>query len=378
MVNLASTRRLRTVEAHLLLQPAAAAATPTREDAGGSGVLRLNPDGMIYRRLGASGLQCSVLGAGSLGGCKDQATADALVTEYLNHGINFFDSAEGYGNGIAESLLGQALTNLKVPRNDIVISTKVFKGAHANGPNDTGLSRKHLLEGTRACLERLQLEYVDVIIAHRPDFATPMEEIVRGFNMLLDMHLALYWGTSRWSMQMITEAWAVADRLGLVGPVVDQGPYSIAGKDDGGLRPWPFDHPARGDGRQRVERDAQPLIKDFGLGLTTFSPLGGGILAGTRETKSGGPLTQGLQEVAEIADGLAPIADSLGCTVAQLGLAWCCKNEDVTTVIFGTSTPSRVAEQVEALKVLPMLTPDVMDQIDEVAGTAPPGQHLFR
>lgn len=305
-----------------------------------------------------------------------------LVSECLRHGITFFDCAEAYSNGDAEAILGAALQRLNVPRCDIVVSTKIFKGG--DGPNEIGLSRKHILEGTIASLARLQLPYLDMVLAHRPDDSTPMEEVVRAFNMLLDHNLCLYWGASRWSARQLTEAWSVANRLGLIGPLVDQGPYSIAGCDDDAVRPWPHaPTPPRGDGRSRVEREMIPLMRDYGMGLSTFSPTAGGLLTGVVEPKSDNPIIrQGETEVFELAKKLEPVADELGCTVSQLAVAWAVRNRHVSTVVFGTSKPSRIAEQVAALDLVPKLTDEVMDRIEAVCGThhrpAPPINEGYR
>ena len=195
---------------------------------------------MRYTQLGGSGLQVSVVGFGATSYSTDDE-AKTLIGACLDHGINFFDCAESYSAGDAEVKLGRAFKELGVPREDIVVSTKLWTSG--SGPNRTGLSAKRVREGTAACLARLQLEYVDVLLAHRPDDATPMEETVRAFNGCLERGQALYWGCSRWPTTLVMEAWEVARRLNLVGPLVEQGPYSIVGKDDGAIRPWPFDEP---------------------------------------------------------------------------------------------------------------------------------------
>ncbi len=322
-------------------------------------------------RVFLGGLDVSVLGYGATSYESVEQAMD-LVSECLKHGITFFDCAEAYSNGDAEVILGEALRRLNVPRCDIVVSTKIFKGG--DGPNEIGLSRKHILEGTKASLARLQLSYLDMVLAHRPDDSTPMEEIVRAFNMLLDQNLCLYWGASRWNARQLTEAWTVANRLGLVGPLIDQGPYSIAGCDDDAVRPWPHaPTPPRGDGRSRVERDMIPLMEDNGMGLSTFSPTAGGLLTGIVEPKSDIPIIhQGETEVFNVARKLQPVADELGCTVSQLAVAWAARNKNVATVVFGTSKPSRIAEQVAALELVPKLTDDVLVRIEAACETRPP------
>lgn len=188
----------------------------------------LSPSTMQYNNLGRSGLKVSQLSYGawvSFGNQLDVKEAKSLLQCCRDHGVNFFDNAEIYANGRAEEIMGQSIRELGWKRSDIVVSTKIFWGGQ--GPNDKGLSRKHIVEGTRASLKRLDMEYVDVIYCHRPDVSTPIEETVRAMNHVIDNGWAFYWGTSEWSSQQITEAWSVANRLDLVGPIVEQPEYNL-------------------------------------------------------------------------------------------------------------------------------------------------------
>jgi voltage-dependent potassium channel beta subunit len=266
--------------------------------------------------------------------------------------------------------MGAALKDLAWPRSSYVISTKIFWGGP--GVNESGLSRKHVVEGTAACLARLGLDHVDVLFAHRPDPATPMEEVVRAFNACIEKGWAHYWGTSEWSAAEITDAWRVADRLGLIGPACEQPQYNL------------FE-------RERVEKEYGPLYESVGTGLTVWSPLCSGVLTGKY---SGGAIPPGSRmsvdkyhamlqakldpEVLKKVDELMPIAAELNCSVAQLAIAWAACNPQVSTVILGASKPEQLAENLGALAMLPRLTPDVMARIEGVVGTKPAPVRKFR
>ncbi|KAK8944470.1 putative voltage-gated potassium channel subunit beta [Platanthera zijinensis] len=266
--------------------------------------------------------------------------------------------------------MGQAICELCWKRSDLVISTKIFWGGQ--GPNDTGLSRKHIVEGTKASLKRLDMDYVDVIYCHRPDPSTPMEETVRAMNHVIDHGWAFYWGTSEWSAQQITEAWAVAGRLDLVGPVVEQPEYNLLA-------------------RRKVELEYLPIYSTYGLGLTTWSPLAFGVLTakynqGTIPPDSRFALdnykdlaTKSLQdEVLLKVNGLKPIADELDATLAQLAIAWCASNPNVSSVITGATKESQIVENMKALEVLPKLTPDVLEKIEAIVQTKPKHSESYR
>lgn len=245
----------------------------------------------------------------------------------------------------------------------------------ANGEiliNNHGLSRKHIVEGTRASLERLQLEYVDIIYAHRPDRLTPMEETVRAFNHVIEKGWAFYWGTSEWSADEISEACGIARALGLIAPVVEQPQYNMLT-------------------RQKVEGQFQRLYARCGIGLTVFSPLKMGLLSGkyneaTTQPPPGSRFAESNDKYANYVrsewenewagtirtvQGLQGLADKMGVKLSQLALAWCLKNENVSSVITGASRPEQIVDNVESLKLLPRLTPEVMAEIDEYLRNAP-------
>lgn len=269
--------------------------------------------------------------------------------------------------------MGQAIKKFGWKRNDIVVTTKLNWGGH-NGEvliNNHGLSRKHIIEGLDASLKRLDLDYVDVVYAHRPDRLTPMEETVRAFHHVIEIKgWAMYWGTSEWSADEIAEACGIAKQLGLVGPVVEQPMYNMLT-------------------RKKVEGEFQRLYSRFGIGLTTFSPLNFGLLSGKYDDSPSAPpagsrfakgddkfvsfvrdsyATAQWQATIESAKKLKPVADKLGVTRAQLALAWCLANKNVSSVITGASRPEQVVENCAALKVLDKLTPDVLAEIDEIVG----------
>ncbi|KAL3473828.1 NADP-dependent oxidoreductase domain-containing protein [Aspergillus californicus] len=333
---------------------------------------------MLYRRVGNSGLHVSALGLGgwlTFGGHVDNEIAFQCMKQAYDCGINFFDTAESYAGGQSEVVMGQAIKRFGWKRSDIVISTKLNWGL-ANGEiliNNHGLSRKHIIEGTQASLERLQLNYVDIIYAHRPDRLTPMEETVRAFNFVIDKGWAFYWGTSEWSADEIAEACGIAKSLGLISPIVEQPLYNMLD-------------------RGKVEGQYQRLYSRFGLGLTTFSPLKMGLLSGkyndattqpppgSRFAESKDNFASGAREswesdqwagtIKKIA-GLQTLANKLEVKLSQLALAWCLKNDNVSSVITGASRPEQVIDNVKSLELLPKMTPEVMAQIDEYLQNRP-------
>ncbi|RMH17708.1 MAG: voltage-dependent potassium channel subunit beta [Acidobacteria bacterium] len=330
---------------------------------------------MEYRFLGRSGLKVSALSFGAwvtFGSQLDEDLAYECMKVAREAGVNFFDNAEVYAHGRAETLMGKAIRRAGWKRSDLVLSTKIFWGG--DGPNDRGLSRKHLLEGTDAALERLGVRYVDLIFAHRPDLHTPIEETVRAMSYLVDRGKAFYWGTSEWSAEQIMAAYAVARREHLVPPTMEQPQYNMF-------------H------RRRVERDYALLYREIGLGTTIWSPLASGILTGKYErgippgSRATVPGYEWLRERFESAEGrehvakarrLRPIADELGCTLPQLALAWCLKNPRVSSVITGASRPEQVRENMGALEVVPRLTEAVMERIEEVLQNRPEPPEDFR
>ncbi|OJJ48977.1 hypothetical protein ASPZODRAFT_129339 [Penicilliopsis zonata CBS 506.65] len=335
---------------------------------------------MQYRSLGRTGLKVSVISLGgwlTYGGHVGNETAFECMKVAYDAGINFFDTAESYSNGEAEVVLGQAIKKFGWKQNDLVISTKLYWGqsnsATPNRPlNNVGLSRKHLVEGMAASLARLDLPYVDVVYAHRPDRDTPMEEVVRGFNHLLNTGKAFYWGTSEWTASEIADAWRVAEKLGLVGPAVEQPQYNVLT-------------------REKVEREFRWLYDSYGLGLTVFSPLKQGILTGKYNGATEPPAESRLAQDVEMARNfrktqfgkeawnrqveqtaaLTVIADELGVTTGQLALAWVLKNEHVSSAITGASRPEQVTENIAALAVIDKLTPEVLEKIELVVENKP-------
>ncbi len=330
---------------------------------------------MEYRFLGKSGLKVSALSLGAwvtMGQQIGEETADACMQAAYDAGVNFFDNAEVYARGNAETVMGNVVRKKGWKRSDLVISTKIFWGG--KGPNNSGLSRKHLFEGMDASLKRLQMDYVDLLFCHRPDIHTPVEETVWTMNLLIQQGKALYWGTSEWSAERIMEAYGVARREHLIPPFMEQPEYNMF-------------H------RERVEREYQPLYKEIGLGTTIWSPLASGLLTGkynqgipqgTRVSLSGyGWLRdefeseEGKQRIEKV-KLLAPLAQELGCSLAQLGLAWCLKNPNVSTVITGASRAEQVKENMRALEVVEKLEDGVMERIEAILGNKPQAEEDFR
>jgi voltage-dependent potassium channel beta subunit len=329
---------------------------------------------MEYRHLGRSGLKISALSYGAwvtFGTQMDEDAAFACMRAARDAGVNFFDNAEAYASGEAEVLMGRVIRRAGWKRSDLVVSTKIFWGG--KGPNDRGLSRKHLIEGTEASLERLGMHRVDLLFCHRPDPETPIEETVRAMNYLLDHGKAHYWGTSEWSAEQIREAYGIARRERLAPPVMEQPQYNMF-------------H------RERVEREYARLY-DVGLGLTVWSPLASGILTGKYNDgiPEGSRLdTEGyewLRERLESPEGqaqiakvrqLGAVADELGCTMAQLALAWCLVNPNVSTVITGASRPEQVTQNMQAMEVYEKLSPEVMERIERILDNTPAPQPDFR
>ena len=318
-----------------------------------------HPD-MPLRRLGRSGLKVSVLSFGSwvtFGTQVDTGLARDCLAAAHERGVNFFDNAEAYAGGESEAIMGRAIAELGWPRWSYVISTKLFWGIH-DAPNMRNtLNRKYLLHAVEGSLERLGLDFVDVLFCHRSDPETPVEETVWAMSDIIDRGQALYWGTSEWSADEIQAAHAAAERHGLRAPVVEQPQYNL------------FE-------RRRVEREYARLYDEVGLGLTTWSPLASGLLSGkyldgvpegSRASLPGYEwLARMLTDPARNATArrLSAIADELGCTLSQLALAWCAANPRVSTVITGASRVEQVEENLGAVAVLDALDDEVMARID--------------
>ncbi len=323
---------------------------------------------MEYRYLGSSGLMVSALSFGSWVTFGDQVkedTARACMVAAREAGVNFFDTAEVYAEGRAEEMMGSIIEKEGWKRSDLVIATKIFWGGR--GPNDRGLSRKHIMEGIDASLERMHLEYVDLIFCHRPDPHTPMEETVWAMSDLVHNGLAFYWGTSEWSAQQITEAFAIARREHLLPPTMEQPQYNMFTRD-------------------RVEREYARLYDEFGLGTTIWSPLAGGLLTGkynrgipegTRATLEGyqwlRPGFEGDEARSRLdkVGKLMAVAEDLGGTMAQLGVAWCLQNPRVSTVLLGASRVEQLTENLGALDLLPRLDAAVLERIEGILGNRP-------
>ncbi|MCJ1373837.1 hypothetical protein MMC20_005067 [Loxospora ochrophaea] len=326
---------------------------------------------MEYRFLGRTGLQVSAISLGgwlTYGGHVEREKTFQCMKTAFDAGINFFDCAEAYSAGESERIMGKAIKMFKWKRNDLVISTKINWGAaYGDNPvNNTGLSRKHIIEGVDASLERLQLDYVDLVYAHRPDRNTPIEETVRAFNHVINTGKAFYWGTSEWNADEIATAWRHADRLGMIGPAMEQPQYNMLA-------------------RERVEKDYLLLYENYGTGLTIFSPLKIGILTGkyndgipqdsrlaTSKDNFTNMMNKRFGDSQWKTDIEAPIADKLECDTAALAIAWVLKNPRVSSAITGASKVEQIHDAIKALDILPKLTLDIMMDIDNVLGNAPP------
>ena len=315
---------------------------------------------MTYRRMGNTGLKLSVLSFGSWVTFNNQLDRNAAVESMQaahDAGCNFFDNAESYAGGESERIMGAALRELGWARNTYVVSTKLYWGI-TDAPNMRNtLNRKYLLQGIEGSLERFGLDFVDLVYCHRADEETPVEETVWAMHDMVSAGMALYWGTSEWPAERIREAWEIADRHHLHKPVVEQPQYHLL-------------H------RGRVEEEYAPLYDTIGLGLTTWSPLASGLLTGKyrdgvpADSRAKVPGYDWLAEQVSAPDKVAkaerlrPIADELGCTMAQLALAWCTLNPHVTSVITGASRASQVTENFAALDVIPLLTDEVRARIE--------------
>ena len=319
---------------------------------------------MPYRRLGRSGLKVSLLSFGSWISFANQLDDDLAVgclDAAREAGVNFFDNAESYAGGQSEAVMGRAFKTLGWKRHEYVVSSKFFWGIH-NVPNMTHtLNRKYLMQAVDASLERFGLDFLDLIYCHRADPHTPIEETVRAMSDIVSSGKALYWGTSEWAAQEIVAAIEIAERHHLHKPVMEQPEYNLL-------------H------RRRVEQEYVRLLEDYGIGLTTFSPLASGLLTGkyldgipqdSRGALAGYEwLRPNFEDRRrnEKVRALKAIAEDLGCPLAQLAIAWCACNPKVSTVIMGASRVEQVRENLRSLEVLERLDDEVMRRINEVAG----------
>jgi voltage-dependent potassium channel beta subunit len=324
---------------------------------------------MEYRRLGKSGLKVSALSLGSwitYGNQVDEKAAIEMMSAARDHGINFFDNAEVYAAGRSEEVMGAALKKLGWDRLTYIVSTKFFWGlpaTFADGVNAKNtLNRKYLMQAIDHSLKRLDLDFVDLVYCHRPDANTLLEETVYAMHDMIASGKALYWGTSEWSAAEIAAAWQIADKHNLHKPVVEQPEYNLF-------------H------RKRVEVEYARLYDDIGLGLTIWSPLASGLLTGKYAKGMPADSRGSLKNMAWMQDQLldadknarviklAEVAKSLGCTTAQLAIAWCLKNPRVSTVITGASRLSQFEENMKALEIAGKLDASVMTQISDIIGT---------
>lgn len=299
-----------------------------------------------------------------------------LLETFDLHYTNGDGNSESYGDGLAEINMGGAIKKGIADgvwtREDLVVTTKFFLGAKGYlvcGPNEQGIGRKHIVEGTKASLRRLQLDYVDVIFCHRPEPFTPIEETVRAMNYVIEQGWAFYWGTSQWLASDIREACEIADRLGLIRPIVEQPQYNL------------FE-------RNKVEYAFVDLYKKHKLGLTTWAPLAYGTLSGkysagipdgsrfSEKAFAARPLVPSFSERVEIADKLKTIAADLGCTLPQLATAWCASNENVSTVLVGASRPEQLEENLKALDFVDKVTPELKAKIDTIFNFVPTAPEL--
>jgi voltage-dependent potassium channel beta subunit len=323
---------------------------------------------MEYRRLGKSGLKVSTLSFGSwvtFGNQLDERGAASLMKIAYDAGINFFDNAEVYADGVSEKLMGAALKKMEWGRDTFCVSSKVFWGGEK--PTQKGLSRKHIFDACHAALKRLQVEYLDMYFCHRPDVQTPIEETVAAMSDLVRQGKVMYWGTSEWSADQIMQAYAVAREQRLVAPTMEQPQYNMFHRD-------------------RFEREYARLYSEIGLGTTIWSPLASGILSGKyangipQDSRMELPDYAWLKEIVQSEEGkqkiaksqeLGALAKELGTTLPKLGIAWCAKNPNVSTVILGASKESQLRENLEALDVLPKLNTQIMGVIEKILGNKP-------
>lgn len=322
---------------------------------------------MIYNYLGKSGIQVSALSLGSWvtfgNQISDKMASDLMHLAY-EHGVNFFDNAEVYANGKSEIVMGKILKDSKWDRSSYLVSSKVFFGDGNKKPNQTGLNRKHIREACEAALRRLQVDYLDMYLCHRPDKNTPMEEVVFTMNHLIAQGKIFYWGTSEWSAQEIMEAHMVAKSNNLIGPTMEQPQYNMFHRD-------------------KIEVEYSQIYKTVGLGTTIWSPLASGILTEKYLSKFPDNTRLGLEEYAwlkeraiteerlNIVKNINQLAKELGITLPKLAIAWCLKNKNVSTVILGATKVDQLEETLSSLNVLNILDENVMQRIEEILNNKP-------
>jgi voltage-dependent potassium channel beta subunit len=313
---------------------------------------------MHYRRLGRSGLKISEISLGAwltFGNQIEKQTAIDLIHAAYDHGINFFDNADVYANGQAEIVMGEAIKDL--PRDALVISSKVFWPTMP-GPNGRGLSRKHITESIHATLRRLDTDYLDLYFCHRYDPDTPFEELARVMDDLIHQGKILYWGTSEWEAHQIAQVYGASREFGLIPPTMEQPQYNLF-------------H------RKRIEDQVMPVCRDFGIGLTTWSPLYSGLLSG--KYNDGIPVgsraswedmgwirdrftTERIEKVRKLTD----LANELGFTTAQLSIAWILRRKEVSSVITGATRLEQLDENLGAAEAVEKLNNEVLERLDEI------------
>ena len=324
---------------------------------------------MLYRYMGRTGLQLSALSFGSWISFHkqiDDSIADELMGIAYDKGVNFFDNAEVYALGKSEEMMGRVLSKKSWDRTSYVVSSKVYFGwrGKENKPNQTGLSRKHITEACHEALKRLQVDYLDLYYCHRPDKQTPIEEVVLTMNTLIQQGKILYWGTSEWSGVEIMEAHRIAASYRLIGPSVEQPEYNLFN-------------------RHKLENEYLGVFKTVGLGTTIWSPLASGLLTGKYNngipegSRLSIPGFEWLKEKTVIDEKISKVqsfqllADELGTGMAPLAIAWCLRNPNVTTAILGATRKEQLEENFKAMDVLPLLTNELMDRVDDIFGTKP-------
>ena len=322
---------------------------------------------MEYRRLGKTGLPISELSFGSwitFGNQINDGVSERLMDIAYEAGVNFFDNAEVYAAGASETVMGEILHKKNWSRDSYIVSSKVFFGAGATHPTQKGLHRKHIVEACNQALQRLQVDYLDLYFCHRPDKQTPIEETVWSMHQLILAGKILYWGTSEWSAQEIMEAHMVAQRYNLIGPVTEQPQYNMLVRD-------------------KVEVEYSQIYKTVGLGTTIWSPLASGFLTGKYLNQTPAESRLKRDELGWLADrllqennhkivtNLVQFSKELGVSMPQLGVAWCLKNPNVSTVILGATKPEQLQETLNATHILPLLTEEVMEHIESILQNKP-------
>ena len=318
---------------------------------------------MEYRRLGKSGLKVSVFSFGSwvtFSNQLNEKAATELMEYAYDNGINFFDNAEIYANGNSEIIMGKILKKTGWSRDTYILSSKVFWGGEK--PTQIGLSRKHITDGCHAALKRLQVEYIDLFFCHRPDPETPIEETVRAMDVLIQQGKVLYWGTSEWEAEQITEAYEIAEKFNLTPPTMDQPEYNLFN-------------------RGKIEKDYLPLYKEYGLGTTIWSPLASGLLTGKYNhgipsnsrayvkgyewLKEQFESEETIQKIGKVKE-LQPIAERLEISLTQLALGYCLKNPNVSTIILGASKKEQLKENLGTLSIMDKITDSTIKDINKV------------